>query len=53
MLPTCRSVYQLLSSYQQLVGLWSHSKAEKGSLLELYWDTDCIAGTQLLYEKMW
>lgn len=49
---TFRSVYRLLSSYEPLIGLWRHSKAEQGLLLELFWDTDCIAGTQLLYTAM-
>ncbi len=51
-LSTYRSVYRLLLSYKPLVGLWSLSKAEKGKLLELYWENDSIAGNQLLYENM-
>ena len=49
----CRSVYRLLSLHERSLGLWRHSKAEQGLLLELYWDSDCIAGTELLYENMW
>ena len=52
-LAECRSVYRLLSSHEHSIGLWRHSKAEQGLLLELYWDSDCIAGTELLYENMW
>lgn len=51
-LSTYRLVYRLLLSYKPLIGLWSLCKAEKGKLLELYWDSDSIAGNQLLYEKM-
>ena len=51
-LSTYRSVYRLLLSYKPLVGLWSLSKAEKGKLLELYWENDSIAGNQLVYENM-
>ena len=51
-LPNYRSVYRLLCSYKPLIGLWSLSKAEKGKLLELYWESDSIAGNQLLYESM-
>ena len=51
-LPTYRSVYRLLCSYKPLIGLWSLAKAEKGKLLELYWESDSIAGNQLSYEHM-
>ena len=51
-LSTYMSVYRLLSSYKPVVGLWSLSKGEKGLLIELYWDSDSIAGNQLLYQDM-
>ncbi len=46
------AVYRLLCQWRPLIGLWRHAKAQAGLLVELYWDTDCIAGTQLLFEDM-